>query len=83
MQPVEIRERIQKNLPGAVVEIRDLTGTADHWQVMVVAREFEGKPMIAQHRMVKAIFDAEIASGNLHALSLKTYTPKEWSQFQK
>ena len=74
----EIQKRIQETLTGAEVQVNDLTGTSDHYQVMVVSPQFEGKSMIDQHRMVKAIFDKDIASGELHALSLKTYTPQQW-----
>lgn len=79
MDDVAIKKRIEERLPGATVEIRDLTGTRDHWQVTVVAPQFEGKSMLEQHRMVKGFFDAEIASGSVHAFSLKTYIPQEWS----
>jgi len=80
MTPEEISKRIQEKLPGARVSIRDLTGTADHWEVTVVAPAFEGKSMLDQHRLVKGFFETEIASGILHAFSLKTYTPDEWVQ---
>jgi acid stress-induced BolA-like protein IbaG/YrbA len=29
---------------------------------------------------VKAVFEPDIASGELHALSLKTFTPAEWEK---
>lgn len=80
MDDVAIKKRIEERLPGARVEIRDLTGTRDHWQVIVVASGFDGRSMLEQHRMVKGFFDAEIASGAVHAFSLKTYTPQEWSK---
>ncbi len=80
MQPPEIQQRIEAVLPGAKVMIRDLTGTADHWEVTVISPIFQGKRMLDQHRMVKGLFEKEIASGSLHALSLKTYTPEEWSK---
>ena len=80
MSPHEIQQRIEEKLPGAQVQIRDLTGTADHWQVTVVAAAFQGHSMLEQHRMIKDFFEAEITSGNLHALSLKTYTPEEWTR---
>jgi len=83
MGPDEIQRVIQEKLPGAEVQIRDLTGTSDHWQVTVVSKAFEGKMMLEQHRMVKGFFESEIASGDLHAFSLKTYTPEEWSKFGK
>ena len=80
MQASEIKKVIEQKLSDAQVSIRDLTGTADHWEVVVVSKAFEGKPMLAQHRMIKSFFEADIASGALHAFSLKTYTPEEWAK---
>jgi stress-induced morphogen len=76
----EIQRRIEETLQGSKVEVIDLTGTSDHFQVRVVSQLFEGKTMINQHRLVKTVFDKDIASGDLHALSLKTFTPAEWAK---
>ncbi len=74
----EIKQIIQEKLPGSQAELRDLTGTGDHWQVTIISQSFEGKSMLEQHRLVKSFFEADIASGAVHAFSLKTYTPQEW-----
>ena len=76
----DIQKRIEQSLQGAKVTVTDLTGTSDHFQVTVVCPAFEGKSMLNQHRIVKALFDKDIASGVLHALSLKTFTPTEWAK---
>lgn len=83
MQPQEIQLVIEQKIPDAQISVRDLTGTADHWEVLIVSKVFEGKTMLEQHRMVKGFFEKEIASGVLHAFSLKTYTPEEWAKFRK
>ena len=80
MSPNEVQKRIEQTLKDSQVEVRDLTGTADHYQVIVISSLFEGKSMIDQHRMVKAVFEKDIASGNVHALTLRTYTPSEWAK---
>lgn len=80
MQDTEIKKIIEEKLPGSQVSIRDLTGTADHWEVWVVSTSFEGQSMLAQHRLVKGFFEKEIAAGTLHAFSLKTFTPAEWDK---
>ena len=81
MTPQEaIRKRIVESLPDAQVEVKDLTGTQDHWQVTVISKGFEGKSMLEQHRLIKGFFEKDIASGVLHAFSLKTYTPEEWAR---
>lgn len=82
MRDDQIKQVIEQKLPGAQVSIRDLTGTADHWEVWVVSDSFRGKSMLEQHRLVKGFFEADIASGVLHAFSLKTYTPEEWAKKQ-
>lgn len=58
----------------------DLTGTQDHYQVVVVSSAFEGKAMIEQHRMVMGLVRAEVDSGELHALTMRTFTPAEYAK---
>ena len=48
----EIKNRIEEALPGAQVEVNDFTGGGDHYEATVIAEQFDGKPMIARHRMV-------------------------------
>jgi stress-induced morphogen len=55
MTPEEIQKKIQNGLPGCRVEVRDTTGTGDHFEAVVVAAQFAGKNMVEQHRMVYSI----------------------------
>lgn len=82
MTVADVQKTIEEKLPGATALVKDLTGTQDHYQVTVISQLFEGKKMIDQHRLVKAIFDPDIQSGEVHALSIKTYTPAEWEKFK-
>jgi stress-induced morphogen len=77
MTPNELKKRIETLAPGTSAEVTDLTGTQDHYQALVISPAFEGKLMIEQHRMVYQLFQAEMTSGEVHALTLKTYTPKQ------
>lgn len=54
-----------------------MTGTQDHYQAVIVSPAFTNKKMIEQHRMVMALVKAEVDSGEVHALTFKTYTPEE------
>jgi stress-induced morphogen len=69
-----LRDVLARAFPGARVEIVDLTGTRDHYQVSIVAEAFRGQPRMRQHRMV---YDAlgDLMKGPIHALSLKTSVP--------
>ena len=69
----ELKQRIQRALPGASVEVEDLTGGGDHFRAEVVSDHFAGMSRIDQHRLVYDVFGNEIG-GPIHALSLKTST---------
>ncbi|MEW6272105.1 MAG: BolA/IbaG family iron-sulfur metabolism protein [Thermodesulfobacteriota bacterium] len=77
MSPQEIRQRIEQHIPGATAEVRDYTGTGDHFEVRVVASAFEGKPLIERHQMIYAALGAAVDGRTIHALSLKTLTPAQ------
>jgi len=79
IEPHEVERMIQDSIPDAHVFITDLTGTRDHYSVVVVSAEFEGKLPIRQHRMVNAALAAPLQTGELHALQLRTLTPGEYA----
>jgi len=70
----EIKERIERALPGAQATVTDLTGGGDHLRAEVVYDGFAGLTRIQQHMLVYDVFGDEIG-GQIHALSLKTTTP--------
>ena len=76
MSPDAIRAKIVATLPDAVVELEDLTGTADHWKASIVSAAFVGKTAMQRHRIINAILADELR-GPIHALSMDTRTPDE------
>lgn len=82
MTPEQLSALIQAGLPDAEVIPEDLTGTGDHWHVTVVSARFEGARLIQQHRMVNAAVAEQMRDGTIHALAIKTYTPKAWASSQ-
>ncbi len=81
MQTEEVKKKIADALPGSEVEVRDLTGTGDHFEARVVSPAFEGKSMVEQHQAVYAPLKDVLATGALHALALKTYSPEQWRKW--
>jgi acid stress-induced BolA-like protein IbaG/YrbA len=81
LDPNLIEERIRASLKGAEVQVRDTTGTGDHFEARVVSDAFAGKSMVEQHQLVYAPLKDLLATGELHALALKTYTPEQWKKF--
>lgn len=76
MENEAVAALISVGMPGAEVTV---TGDGRHFEAVVVSAEFEGKPLIARHRLVMATVTAEIESDALHALSIKALTPAEWA----
>lgn len=54
-------------------------GSESHFKVTIVSPEFEGKMLIAQHRMINLILKDELEN-SIHALALHTYTPNQWKE---
>ncbi len=70
-----LRGMLLSAFPDARVEITDLTGTSDHFEAVVVARAFQGKSRIEQHKMVYAALGDHVGKA-IHALALKTLAPE-------
>ena len=66
----DVRERIEKALPGAQVDVGTFSGD-DHFEAVVEASQFEGLSTVDQHRMVYAALDGVLGDA-MHALALKT-----------
>ena len=72
--PREVEEMILAALPGAKVEVRDMTGGGDHFEILVVWQAFAGKTLLEQHKMVFSAIEKEM-DRRIHAVQLKTKTP--------
>lgn len=83
MTPEQLKTRLETLASGTTAQVVDLTGTQDHYQAVVVSPVFEGKMMIEQHRMIYKLVQAEVDSGEVHALTLKTFTPGQYERFGK
>lgn len=70
----EIKSRIQAVFPDATVELLDLAGDNDHWQVTVTSSSFNGKSRVEQHKLVMNAIGEGMGT-TLHALSVKTRIP--------
>jgi BolA protein len=62
--------------PDALV---DLDGADCSFEMIVISDAFEGLNTLKRQQPILALFKDELASGALHALSVKARTPKEQS----
>lgn len=75
ISPEKVQIMIQERLSNADVKV---VGDGQHFEAIIVSPEFVGKSRVKQHQIVYAALQAELASEEIHALSLKTYTPEAW-----
>jgi len=73
-----IKEKIKKHIPDSKVEVKDKTGTGDHFSVLVISNQFEGINLVNRHKMIYESLSQYITR-EIHALQIKTYTEKEYS----
>jgi len=79
MDKAALQQMIRTGIPGAQVEVTDLHGTGDHFDVTIVAEQFEGMSLVQRHRAVyQALGDA--MSGAIHALMIKALTPTQFRE---
>ena len=64
---------------GLNCEHLEVSGDGRHWVAVIVSPEFEGKRLIARHQRVYATLGERIKTDEVHALSMKTFTPAEWA----
>lgn len=72
MTAEQMTERLKQNYPDSTIEVYDLTGTQDHWEVSIESSVFAGMTRIKQHQHVMGCFAPELKTGEVHALSIKT-----------
>jgi acid stress-induced BolA-like protein IbaG/YrbA len=79
VSPNQVEAMIKAQLPDAQVQVQDLTGGGDHYQVTVISSHFEGKGLVQQHQLVYGAVRQAMSTEAIHALSVKTYTPQTWA----
>lgn len=73
----QIKQQIETGLEGASAEA---SGDNGHFEVRVVAECFLQKSPVQRQKMVYATVNDKISSGEIHALTIKAYTPAQWEQ---
>ena len=82
----EIIEKLQTSLKPEHLEVINEShmhnvppGSESHFKVVAVSNEFNGKMLVARHRLINKAL-AEELEGPVHALALHTMTPDEWAE---
>lgn len=81
-----IEQKLQDSLSPLHLEVHNESnmhnvpeGSESHFKIIAVSNVFEGKILLARHRMINQLLTHELANG-IHALAMHTMTPEEWFQ---
>jgi len=80
MEPNTIKELIEAGIEHCEAQVN---GDGSHFDAIVVGEVFEGMSPLNKQRTVYATLGDRITSGEIHALSIKAYTPAEWKRASK
>jgi acid stress-induced BolA-like protein IbaG/YrbA len=72
----ELQTLISANIDCEHIE---LSGDGRHWYATIVSNIFEGQRLIQRHQRVYATLGGRMQTDEVHALSMKTFTPAEWA----
>jgi acid stress-induced BolA-like protein IbaG/YrbA len=74
VRPEDVERYISEKLPCDFIEVR---GDGQHFEAVIVSAVFTGKSMVQQHQAVYQALGERMRE-EIHALSMKTYSPEQW-----
>ena len=77
MTAQELQDLIAAGLTCTHLQVN---GDGRHWYATLVSAEFEGKRLIQRHQLVYATLGNRMMTDEVHALSMRTYSPAEWEK---
>lgn len=75
----DIKSLLSTHFSDAEVHV---SGDGRHFQVVVVSDDFVGKSKVQQHQSIYKALGDQIG-GDIHAVSISTYTCEKWQQQKK
>lgn len=71
----DLRSYIMDGLSSDYVEVQGDDG--QHFEAVIVSPKFTGKNMVQQHQLVYRALGERMRT-EIHALSIRTFTPEAW-----
>ena len=77
--PEQVKEYLSQGLECQFV---DVAGDGQHFEAVIVSPLFSGKSRVQQHQLVYGVLGERMRE-EIHALSLRTFTPEDWQDLQQ
>lgn len=55
-------------------------GEGNHYDIVAIGDVFEGLRPVQKQQVVYGALSEKIADGSVHAVNIRTFTPKEWQE---
>lgn len=75
MQPTDVKALLESRIEGCDFYIQ---GEGCDFQVVAVGAVFDGMSRVKSQQLILGALSEEIASGALHAIAVRTFTPQQW-----
>jgi len=79
LSATEVETYIRHGLACDYVQV--LGDDGQHFEAVIVSQQFAGKNMVQQHQLVYQALGDRMRE-EIHALSMRTFTPEAWQQYQ-
>ena len=73
--PEQVKSYIEQNLACDHVHV---AGDGHHFEAVIVSHEFRDKSRVQRHQIVYRALGDRMRE-EIHALSMKTFTPEDWA----
>ena len=76
MQAEEVKRIVESQIQSSEVVT---AGEGCNFEITVISPVFLGLSPVKKQQMVYGCLSEQIASGAIHALTIKTFTPEQWA----
>lgn len=80
MEISEIKQILENALELDEIIVK---GDGSHYEVIAVGAIFEGMSRVKKQQTIYGPLMGQIAANEIHALSIKAFTPEEWARDKK
>ena len=80
MDPDKLKKILEQQFKGCQISV---DGDGSHFLISMVGEQFTGLSKLKRQQLVYSCVNEQITSGEIHALTMRLYTPAEWQLAEK
>ncbi|WP_332401786.1 BolA family iron metabolism protein IbaG [Vibrio metschnikovii] len=80
MDSTQVQQLLQQSLNLEELHVK---GEGSHYEVIAIDASFETMSRVKKQQLIYAPLMAYIQRNDIHAVSIKTFTPQEWARNKK